>query len=246
MGESYMKELGKLICHIPARNGSKRVPLKNMRYIGDKPLIAYAIECAMGVGIFDDIYVNTDSEKLCQLAKACGVKSYRRSDWLASDEAKGDDFTADFMENVQSDTLLMINPVCPLISPEDVLAAISAYRESDCDTLISCEQTQMQVFYDGKGVNINADAALEPTQNNPSVMILNWAITIWDTEIFIRTYHKSKKGYLGTKRLFFPIDPIKAIKISHEEDFQIAEQLIQLRKMLIKENLTPRYWTSDD
>ena len=238
-----MKKLGTLICHIPARKGSKRVPSKNLRFLGEKPLIAYAIECAKNTEMIDEIYVNTDSEKLCALAKSYGVKSYLRDSWLASDDAKGDDFTADFMENVKSDTLLMINPVCPLLSPEDIADAIRTYEESDCDTLIACEETQMQVFFKQQGVNIDADGALEPTQKNTAVQILNWAVAMWNTDVFMKTYREKKKGYLGTNRIFFPIEPIKAVKISNEKDFRFAEMLIRFSQKGGAKDEKPRYWS---
>lgn len=241
-----MRDLGKLVCHIPARKGSKRVPSKNLRFLAGKPLIAYAILCAKEAGCFEDIYVNTDSDPLLALAESYGVKSYRRDAWLASDEAKGDDFTADFISNIKPDTLLMINPVCPLIETEDVKNAIRAYQESDCDTLISCEETKMQVFFEKEGVNIDADAALEPTQNNHPVQILNWAVTIWDAKIFSETYQKSKKGYLGQNRILFPIDPLKAIKISYEKDFQMAEQLLLSKNKKLDGSESPRYWEAND
>lgn len=237
-----MRTTGNMVCHIPARKGSKRVPNKNLRYIAGKPLIVYAIECARKAGVFNDIYVNSDSSKLCALAEHYGVKSFHRAAWLASDQAKGDDFTADFIEKIQPDTLVMINPVCPLITAEDVQTAFAAYSASECDTLISCEQTQMQAFCNGTAVNIDAEGALEPTQNNPVVSVLNWAVTIWDAKVFIDTYRKSNKGYLGTNRILFPLSPYKGIKISSEEDFKLAEYLLQMRNVDNGRYRGPRYW----
>ena len=221
-----MKNLGKILCHIPARAGSKRVKSKNSRLLCGKPMIAYAIETAKASNIFDDIYVNTDSDTIMSLSLALGIKVYRREAWLASDEAKGDDFTADFMENIQSDTLVMISPVCPLITSDIVQNAIEAYAFSDCDTLITCEQTQMQVFCHDKGVNIDENAPLSPTQKNPYVQILNWAVTIWDSNTFLKMYRTNRNGYLGTNRLLFPIESTSAIKVSHEADFLMAERML--------------------
>lgn len=237
-----MRDLGKLVCHIPAREGSKRVPHKNLRYIAGKPLISYAISCAKEVGMFESIYVNTDSEELLNLAESFGVKSYRRDAWLASDDAKGDDFTADFISNVKPDTLLMINPVCPLIEAEDIKSAILAFKNSDCDTLISCEETKMQVFFEKIGVNIDADRPLEPTQKNKPVQILNWAVSIWDAKTFLTAYRDHKKGYLGKNRKFFPIDPLKSVKISCEKDFHMAEQLLLSKKINSGKDEFPQYW----
>jgi CMP-N-acetylneuraminic acid synthetase len=161
---------------------------------------------------------------------------------LASDEARGDDFAADFMENVKCNTLVMISPVCPLITPEDVSLAMKAYEDSNCDTLITCEETQMQVFCKGRGVNINELASLAPSQDNPQVQILNWAVTIWDVSTYLQTYRTERKGYLGTNRLLFPIDPLHAVKVSNEKDFYTAERIMRSFKYHPEESI-PQYWT---
>ena len=238
-----MRTLGKVICHIPARAGSKRVKSKNLRLLDGKPMIAYAIETAKACGQFDEIYVNTDSEEITALAREWDVKVYKRDSRFASDTAKGDDFTADFMEHVHSETLAMISPVCPLVTADDVRHALEAYANSDCDTLITCEQPQMQVFCNGRGINIDETAPLAPSQENPIVQTLNWAVTIWDTMAFLKAYRESRKGYLGQRRLLFPIEPSHAIKVSHEADFQMAERMIMAARLNASLEQAPRYWT---
>lgn len=77
-----MRDLGKIYAHIPARSGSKRVPIKNLRLLCGKPLIGYAIECAKRCNIFDEIFVNTDSDDLAAVAETYNVSVYRRNAWL--------------------------------------------------------------------------------------------------------------------------------------------------------------------
>ena len=45
---------------IPARKGSKRVPGKNTRLLGGRPLIMYTAEAAIESGVFDEVIVSTD------------------------------------------------------------------------------------------------------------------------------------------------------------------------------------------
>ena len=59
-----MKNLGKVVLHIPAREGSKRVPRKNIRLMAGSPMISYVIKAALMSGVTDNIYVNTDSEEI--------------------------------------------------------------------------------------------------------------------------------------------------------------------------------------
>jgi N-acylneuraminate cytidylyltransferase len=61
------------IAIIPARGGSKRIPLKNIKIFDGKPLIAYSIDAAKASGLFDKIIVSTDSEEVAEVAKAYGA-----------------------------------------------------------------------------------------------------------------------------------------------------------------------------
>ncbi len=59
---------------IPARAGSQRVPGKNVRELAGHPLIAYSIAAARESGLFDLIYVSTDSEETAEVARRYGAK----------------------------------------------------------------------------------------------------------------------------------------------------------------------------
>lgn len=241
-----MRDLGKVVAHIPARAGSKRVKAKNLRLLCGEPLLSYAIDCAKECEQFDEIYVNSNSGDMLALAKHLGVKGYKRSESLASDTATGDEFTADFIENIQPDTLVMISPVCPLITADDVTAAIEAFKNSDCDTLITCESTQMQTFCEEASVNIDLDGQLAPTQENPRVNILNWAVTIWDAKKFLSHFNETGSAYIGKDRLLFTIDPVRGLKISNEPDFQMAECLIYGLSHSQEAKCESEYWSSND
>jgi CMP-N-acetylneuraminic acid synthetase len=225
------RSLGRIVAHIPARAGSKRVPSKNLRDLAGSPMISYAIRAAIAAPELDEVYVNTDSPELMDLARAMGVGVYERDASLASDTASGDDFTMDIIEKLKPDTLVMISPVCPLVDATDISKALQAFKESDADTLITCTHTQLQTFCEGKPVNVRLGEPLAPSQDNPVVSICNWAVTVWDAKVFTENYRAYKGGYLGTKRLLFPIDPLHSVKVSYEEDFRLAEALILASRM---------------
>ncbi len=224
-----MRELGKIVLHIPAREGSKRVPRKNMRSMNGKPMITYVIDAVLDADITEHIYVNTDAEEIIDYVsmRYPAVKTYKRDPQLANDKASSDQFNLDIINALQPDTLIMINPVCPLIESSDIINAVKAYRNSDCDTLITSESTQMQTFCDGEPVNIRLDEQLAPSQENGKITILNWAITIWEVSSFKKRMEEKGFAVLGDKREFFDIEPIKAIKVSVEKDFLFAEQLLR-------------------
>ena len=238
-----MRDLGNVIAHIPARAGSKRVPSKNLRYLAGQPLLAYAVRAALTCESLHSVYVNTDSDLIAALAEELGASVYRRKSSLASDTTTSDQFNMDIIEALNPDTLMMINPVCPLIESTDIEAAIDAYRNDSVDTLITTTATQMQCFYRNQPVNIDLNAQLASTQHNEPVHVCNWAITIWDAHKFRERYYRQGFAVFGERRKLLPIDPLKAIKISTEEDFRLAELLVEaLRKIDIVQPKV-EYWS---
>lgn len=237
-----MRDLGKIIAHIPARSGSKRVKSKNLRYIAGKPLISYTISAALKCDYLNEVYVNTDSENISKLAIKLGASIYKRKKSLAGDMTTSDEFNMDIINSLKPNTLVMINPVCPLIDSSDITNSIDAYRQSEADTLITSNTTQMQTFYKNIPINIDINSALSPSQNNEPVHICNWAITIWDATKFTERYKKYGHAVFGNERILFPIDPIKSVKISTENDFDLAEIILEAQKIKKTENKKNKYW----
>jgi N-acylneuraminate cytidylyltransferase len=58
---------------IPARAGSKRIAGKNVRRLGDHPIMAYAIAAAQATGLFARIIVSTESEEYARIAQHYGA-----------------------------------------------------------------------------------------------------------------------------------------------------------------------------
>lgn len=78
--------MGKLLCIIPARGGSKRIPHKNILPFKGKPIIAYTIETVKESGIADEIMVSTDDKEIADIAMKYGAKfPFRRCDKTAND-----------------------------------------------------------------------------------------------------------------------------------------------------------------
>lgn len=71
---------------IPARGGSKRITLKNIRPFCGKPVIAYSIEVSLQSGLFDRVIVSTDHDEIAAVAESYGAEvPYVRSEALSGD-----------------------------------------------------------------------------------------------------------------------------------------------------------------
>ena len=66
----------KIVAMIPSRLNSKRVFKKNLRLIDGKPLVNYIIEKVKRIKIFDEIYLNSESDIFNKIAIENGIKFY--------------------------------------------------------------------------------------------------------------------------------------------------------------------------
>ncbi|EKH5422151.1 acylneuraminate cytidylyltransferase, partial [Campylobacter coli] len=214
----------------PARLGSQRVRQKNLRLIEGEPMIAYAIKACKNASSISDIYVNTESDLIGQVALDYGVKYYKRNQELALDYIVSDQFNYDFLKKIECEALVMVNPVSPLIESIDIEEAINFFETNQLDSMISVKDERLQSFYQGKALNFNKDGLLPMTQNIDPVQICVWTICIWRRESFIKAYEKNGYAVFNGKYALWPINPLKSIKISYEEDFLLAEQLLRARK----------------
>ena len=111
----------KKIAMIPVRLGSKRVKNKNLRLLGNKPLVAYVIEAAKKANIFDEIYLNSESEIFQEIADQYNIKFYKRPKSLSTDKATNDHFALDFINNVEGDILIQLLATSPFITQEQIV-----------------------------------------------------------------------------------------------------------------------------
>ena len=75
------------IAIVPARGGSKRVPLKNIKTFDGTPMLARTISTLQKSELFDQIIVSTDSEEIRKVAlRADAICEHMRESELADDQ----------------------------------------------------------------------------------------------------------------------------------------------------------------
>ena len=222
-----MKEL---ITIVPARLGSKRIKLKSLRLLDGKPLISYILETLKKSKFHNNIFINSDSELYEKIAIKYGVEFYKRNKLLATSESLIDDYLYDFMKQQPSQYLAVVNPTSPFVTSETLDNAWKYYKESDSDTLLSCENIQTHCFYKGKGINFITKGQHPRSQDLEPIKALNFAITIFDCTKYIDNYEKNNYGVYTGKLYFFATKGNANIDIDYEIDFIFAEFIAKFLK----------------
>lgn len=129
---------GKTLCVIPARGGSKGIPLKNLYNLNGKPLITYVIEAAKKSQLIDKIIVSTDYPRIHEVALSCGVSAVYRPAYLATDDVSIIPVVAFHSNgNEEYQCIISLQPTSPLVTSDDLDGGICKFFATDADSVAS-------------------------------------------------------------------------------------------------------------
>ena len=129
------------IAVITARGGSKRIPGKNIKDFCGKPIIAYSIKAAVESGLFDEVMVSTDSERIAEVAKKYGASvPFMRSEKTSDDFATTRDVLTEVFDEYKKrgqefDIAVCIYPTAPFVTAEKLKKAVDMMDEAGVDAV---------------------------------------------------------------------------------------------------------------
>jgi CMP-N,N'-diacetyllegionaminic acid synthase len=118
-----------IVAVIPAKGHSARVPGKNLRKLGSRPLVAWTISAALESRV-DEVYVSTDNEEVADLARSLGARVIDRPAELAVDGVEAAEVISHAMAGVEADTLVALLPTSPFRTGADIDAALELYERT--------------------------------------------------------------------------------------------------------------------
>jgi len=219
----------KIIAMIPARAGSERLKLKNLRLLCGKPVVSYCVEAAQEAGIFDEIYVNSEHPSFSEIANRHGVKFHLRPEELGSSEAQTDDFVAEFMREHPGDILVLVNPPSPLQTGEEIKTIVGHFIKENLDSLVTVKEERFHAIYDGKPINFSTEEKLAKTQNLKPVQVCVYSILMWRYETFLKQYDEKGFAFFSGNLGYYPIHSDSSIALKYEKDLEMAEALLRIR-----------------
>lgn len=219
---------------IPARGGSKGIPHKNIKSLGGKPLICYAIDTARKLTSDENICVSTDDDAIIKVVEDYGLKvPFKRPDYLATDNAGTNGVllhALDFFEQKGNhyDVVVLLQATSPFRRAEDVIEAVKLYDDS-IDMVTSVMPAKCNPYYDGFEDNVEGlltiskgDGTIERRQDAPKVWQLNGAVYV------INPIQLKAKGLAGmTKIRKYVMDELHSVDLDNMLDWKIAEIMLE-------------------
>ena len=226
----------KILGVIPARGGSKGVPRKNIKNLGNIPLIGHTIKAALESNIFK-LVVSTEDAEIAEISLKLGANvPFKRPIQFAQDNSSSIDVAINALletekiYNEQYDAIMMLQPTTPFRNKIDINNSIDILlNNSDADSVISVVNVEghhpARMKYINNNILIDPDfCEKQENQNRQELVpmyIRNGAIYLTKRNILLQNSLKGHKSYA----YIMPLE--RSINIDNQNDFDYAKWLLQ-------------------
>ena len=115
----------KIGAFIPARYAATRFPAKLMQALGDKTVIRHTYENTVATGLFDEVYVVTDSEIIFNEITSNGGKAIMSK----KEHESGSDRIAEAIEDLSIDIVVNVQGDEPFVKKEPLEQLIAVFKD---------------------------------------------------------------------------------------------------------------------
>ncbi|MBW7907521.1 MAG: pseudaminic acid cytidylyltransferase [Kiritimatiellae bacterium] len=153
-----------VLCIIPARGGSKRIPRKNVKEFAGRPMIAHSIVAAKDSGVFDRIIVSTDDSEVMDIARKWGADvPFIRPTELASDHAGTDEVIIHALRwmaehHASPEYACCLYATAPFVRASDLARGLPLLRESGATSAFSVTTFPYPIF---RALKLNESGHIE-------------------------------------------------------------------------------------
>jgi CMP-N,N'-diacetyllegionaminic acid synthase len=224
----------RVLAVIPARGGSKGVPGKNRKVLGQLPLIGWTLEAAMGCAALDHVVVTSDDEALLEIAARLAPQAQRvlRPAELARDTTPMLPVVQHAIEQAGSgyEVIVLLQPTSPLRTSAQIEEALALMAQRGAPSVVSVVQPGKSPYWMYRRV---AGELLEPLlpleaatrrQDLPPAYALNGAIYGVQIEQL-----RQEEAFVTARTVGYEMDAFSSLDIDTEWDWVMAEAAVAWR-----------------
>ena len=213
----------KIVAFVPIRLNSKRVVGKNLKLLGDKPLMCYVLETLSSVSEINEIFVYCSDEAVVPYLPK-NVKFLKRPKYLDQDETLGEEIYDAFTAAVDADIYILCHTTSPFIKAETIRTALSSITRGDYNSAFSAQKFQTFSWFKGSPLNYQLNK-IPRTQTLEPIYVETSAFYMFRREIWTKMHQR-----IGNNPYVAVVDKIEGIDIDWPEDFAFAEEIMRSYK----------------
>ncbi|MBQ7275079.1 MAG: acylneuraminate cytidylyltransferase family protein [Clostridiales bacterium] len=209
----------KSACFIPIKANSERVKGKNLRILNGKPLYMYIAEHVKEANVFDDVFIDTDSQEIAEYANTMGFKVIERLPELSQNSANGNDLLIHHFKLYPNyDFYFQLFATAPYLQPTTIQTCWEKITNStEFDSCFSA--TENHGFYWLSGNPVNYRPTILPRSQDMIPVIEETTGLYGIARDSLEKYHCR----IGRNPYIHIVSKFEAVDINTEEDWEIAE-----------------------
>lgn len=208
------------VAFIPFKEISERVPGKNFRIFGNKPLYQHIIEKALKSNI-NKVYVITNSLDAQKKVQGLGAEILKVPEEYFSKTTTGDKMITIPAELINADMYFQLFATAPFLSPETINKAITTLEETQHDSVFTVNKRHDWAWFNNKPITY-FPGNLPRSQDAVPLMI--------ETTGLYAITNKALKEYrrrVGNNPYMLEVDQIEGWDIDEPLDFALAELFLE-------------------
>lgn len=208
----------RIVAVMPIKLNNERLPGKNIKMLGGKPLLQHELQSIIDTGLVKDINVFcSDSEIEKYLLKE--VTYIKRPEYLDSPDANFTQIMSEFMIKKEADIYVYLHATAPFVTKKTMEECINAVLLGGHDSSFCA--VKIQDFLWKNGIPLNFDACNLPRSQDLDVVFRETSgVYVFRKEVF-QKYHRR----IGMNPYIKEVSFKESIDINTAEDFRLAEKL---------------------
>ena len=211
----------KTVAIMPIKLQNERLPGKNTKKLGDKPLLQYALDNLVSTKLIDDIYVYCSDISIIEYLPE-EVKFLKRAEELDLPSSNFSQIFQAFIDEVDADIYVYTHATAPFVTVNTMKECIEAVKSGKYDSAFCAEKIQDFLWQDGNPLNFDA-ANVPRSQDLKPIYRETSGIYVIKKECFKRLHRR-----VGMTPYIKEVTYREAIDINNPEDFIHAEKLLDM------------------
>jgi CMP-N-acetylneuraminic acid synthetase len=209
---------------IPIKTNNQRLPGKNTRILGDKPLLNHLFDTLATTSVFSHVFVDSSDDLILDIARWYGFLPIKRPPHLNSPETSGHDLLEFEMATIQQPIIAQLFVTLPFLKASTISSAVELLRNSpEATSILPVYEIFNRFWFGGK-----------PVAHNPAQLIgTQYARPVFGETgfyVFRREAFLQEHARVTAHHKPLTTTTLEAIDIDQEHDFLYAEAIYAWQK----------------
>lgn len=211
----------KIIGIMPIKLQNERLPGKNTKILGNKPLLQHALDNLLETNLCDEIYVYCSDDSIKDYLPT-GVSFLKRNKSLDLPTSNFTQIFTSFSNEIDADIYVFMHATAPFVTTNTMKECINAVANNEYDSSFCATVIQDFLWEDNKPLNFDA-TNLPRSQDLKPIYRETSGVYVFKKEVF-----NLLKRRIGNNPYIKVVSFKEAVDINNPEDFSLAEALLNI------------------